>query len=71
MEELTDLQHFGSVDDFYASFEWSNGGLVHVHIALWIVGSPRIDKVLVPKEHDEEDSEGAYVEIAVPSMERR
>ena len=66
VEELPDLQHFGSVDDFYASFEWSDGGLVHVHIALWIVGSPRIDKVLVPKEHDEEDSEGAYVEIAVP-----
>ena len=44
-EDLPDLQYLGFVDDFYASFEWSHGGLVHVHIALWIVGSPRIDKV--------------------------
>ena len=60
--ELPDVQHLGTVDDFYASFEWSDGGLVHVHIALWIVGAPRIDKVVVPKE----DLDEGYVEIEVP-----
>jgi len=62
VQELPDLQHIGTVDDFYASFEWSDGGLVHVHIALWIVGAPRIDKVVVPKE----DVEEGYVEVEVP-----
>ena len=38
------------VDDSYASFEWSGGGMVHVHIALWICGAPRIDKVHVPRD---------------------
>ena len=62
VHELPDVQHLGTVDDFYASFEWSDGGLVHVHIALWIVGAPRIDKVVVPKE----DLDKGYVEIEVP-----
>ena len=35
---------------------------VHVHIALWIVGVPRIDKVVVPKE----DLDKGYVELEVP-----
>ena len=61
VDELPDLQHLGEVDDFYASFEWSDGGLVHVHIALWIVGSSRIDKVIVPKERADD-----LVEIEVP-----
>ena len=37
----------GRVDDSWTTFEWSAGGLVHVHVALWIVGSPRIDKVIL------------------------
>ena len=41
---------WGRVDDSYASFEWSGGGIVHVHIALWICGAPRIDKVNVVKD---------------------
>ena len=61
VDQVTDLQHLGEVDDFYASYEWSDGGLVHVHIALWIVGSPRIDKVIVPKERGDD-----LVEIEVP-----
>jgi hypothetical protein len=65
VEDLPDLQCLGVVDDFYASFEWSDGGLVHVHIALWIVGSPRIDKVQVPKELQAEGESGR-VEINVP-----
>jgi hypothetical protein len=28
--------------------EWSSGGRVHTHIAFWIVGAPRIGKVVVP-----------------------
>ena len=39
---------YGRVDESYATFEWSAGGMVHVHIALWISGSPRIDKVSIP-----------------------
>ena len=50
VKDLPDLQYYGHVDDFYASLEWSAGGLIHTHIAFWIVGSPRIDKVVVPTE---------------------
>ena len=50
IDDLPDLQNYGYVDDFYASLEWSAGGLIHTHIAFWIVGSPRIDKVVVPTE---------------------
>ena len=42
------LDDWGRVDDSWASFEWSGGGIVHVHIALWISGAPRIDRVIVP-----------------------
>ena len=65
VEDLPDLHFLGVVDDFYTSFEWSDGGLVHVHIALWIVGSPRIEKVQVPKELQGEGENGR-VEITVP-----
>jgi len=49
--------HLGMVDDFYASFEWSDGGILHAHIAFWIVGSPRIDKIQIPKEIDNDDDD--------------
>ena len=52
-ENIPDLAHLGFVDAFYASFEWSSGGMLHAHMAFWIVGSPRIDKVIVPKEQDD------------------
>ena len=35
---------------YWLSYEWSEGGMIHAHIALWIVGSPRFDKTNVPKE---------------------
>ena len=38
-------EDWGCVDDWWACFEWSGGGLVHVHVCFWIKGSPRIDKV--------------------------
>ena len=41
-----DLQA-GKVDDWWATFEWSSGGMAHVHIAFWIVASPRIDKIVM------------------------
>ena len=48
--DLPDLRHFGQVDDYWLSYEWSDGGIIHAHIALWIVGSPRIDKINIPKQ---------------------
>ena len=48
VEDLPDLQYYGCVDDFYATMEWSSRGLLHTHIAFWIVGAPRLDKVVVP-----------------------
>ena len=56
LNELPDLLHLGLVDDFYGSFEWSDGGILHAHIAFWMVGAPRIDKIQVPHERDESDS---------------
>ena len=37
------------VDDWYASFEWGAGGIVHIHLVLWVHGAPRIDIALEPK----------------------
>ena len=54
VEELPDLLKFGHVDDEYVTFEWSAGGMVHVHMAFWIVGAPRIDKIEVPREKQDE-----------------
>ena len=48
IQDLPDLQNYGYVDDCYASLEWSAGRFILTHIAFWIVGSPRIDKVVVP-----------------------
>ena len=39
-----------SVDDWYASFEWGAGGIVHIHLVLWVHGAPRIDVALEPNE---------------------
>ena len=65
VEEIPDLAKFGHVDDVYASFEWSSGGLVHVHMALWVVGAPRIDKIEVPREKQDEKGGNAWMEIEV------
>ena len=52
--QVSDIAVFGGawgrVDDYWGSLEWSGGGMVHIHLALWIVGAPRIDKVVVPHE---------------------
>ena len=52
LDELTipDLQVVGHVDDYWLSYEWSEGGVMHAHSTLWIVGSPRIDLKNVPRE---------------------
>ena len=49
MDEAPDLQFFGRVDDYHATFEWSEGGMIHAHMAFWVVGAPRIDKIDVPR----------------------
>ena len=50
IDELLDLLFLGSMEDFWATFEWSPGGMLHAHIAFWMVGAPRLDKIIVPKE---------------------
>jgi hypothetical protein len=59
VDEAPDLQFFGQVDDYYATFEWSEGGMIHAHMAFWIVGAPRIDKIDVPRS----TKDTAFVEI--------
>ena len=59
VDDVPDVQLFGHVDDHYATFEWSEGGMIHAHMAFWIVGAPRIDKIAVPRAKED----GACVEI--------
>ena len=47
--DIPDLHHFGQVDDSYTTFEWSEGGIIHAHMGLWVVGAPRIDKIEAPR----------------------
>ena len=47
---VPDWEHFGRVDEYWLSYEWSAGGLIHAHIAFWIVGSPRLDNIEKVKE---------------------
>ena len=72
VDDLPDLQYYGYVDDFNASLEWSAGGLIHTHIAFWIVGSPRIDKVVVPTEtkSDVVEIDATHAEAFVVPQER-
>jgi hypothetical protein len=63
VQEIPDLAMFGDVDDGYVSFEWNARGMVRVHMAFWVVGAPRIDKIEVPQEKEEECK--AYIEIDV------
>ncbi len=72
VEDLPDLRHFGHVDDFYASFEWSDGGMFHAHMAFWVVGAPRIDKVTMLSEatRDGEEVEVPLDDVTVlPQVE--
>ena len=63
IDDLPDAKHYGQVDDVYVSFEWSDGGVIHGHMAFWIVGAPRIDKVEMPQEKCDECEEQRWVEI--------
>ena len=65
VDEIPDLRLFGHVDDEYVSFEWSSGGMLHAHMAFWIVGAPRIDKIEVPQEKADDGEENAWVEVEV------
>ena len=39
--DVQDVRHFGQVDDSHATFEWNEGGIIHAHMAFWVVGAPR------------------------------
>ena len=39
--------------------------MVHVHMAFWVVGAPRIDKIEVPQKKEDEHEGKAWVEIDV------
>ena len=65
VEDLPDLRKFWHVDDLYASFEWSAGGMIHTHMAFWVIGAPRIDKIQVPQTKADEDEENTWMEIEV------
>ena len=54
VEDIPDLAKFGHVDDEYVSFEWSSGGMLHAHMAFWVIGAPRIGKIEVPREKADE-----------------
>ena len=61
MDEAPDLPLFGRVDDYYATFERSEGGMTHAHMAFWIVGAPRIEKNAMHRTQ----KDGTIVEIDV------
>ena len=50
VDDIPELRHSGEVDDWYVTFEWSEGGIVHAHMALWVAGAPRMDKIEAPRE---------------------
>ena len=62
-------EEWGRVDDFWATFEWSAGGMVHVHVAYWIVGSPRIDKVVFPGRSEDDTREVLWMDDDGVAME--
>ena len=62
---MPDLRYFGQVDDFYLTFEWNEGGMNHEHMACWVVGAPRIDKIEVPRESKEE-ADVVEIEVSLP-----
>ena len=56
--EIHQPENWGTIDDYWATYEWSEGGLIHLHIGLWMVGSPRIDVVkIAPASDASEDGE--------------
>ena len=67
VDDVPDVRHFGQVDDWYATFEWSEGGIIHAHMAFWVVGAPRIDKVEVPREQ-EGGSGGIEIDAPLPGQ---
>ena len=62
------------MDDHWATYEWSEGGLIHLHIAFWIVGSPRIDVVTIAQASDADgagDDDGMTEEENTQPNQRR
>ena len=67
VDAIPDLRFFGQVDDYYATYEWSEGGMIHAHMAFWVVGAPRIDKIEVPCDVSK-NSEGVEIDVNVPGQ---
>ncbi|CAK0838817.1 unnamed protein product [Prorocentrum cordatum] len=65
--DIPDLSHFGQVDAWYARFEWSEGGIIHAHMAFWVIGDPRIDKVEAPREAAPGIA-GVQIEVPLPGQ---
>ena len=59
-----DLRHFSRVDDWCASYEWSEGGIIHAHMAFWVIGAPRIDKTEVPRDK----MDGVEIDAPLPGQ---
>ena len=66
--DIPELRHFGQVDDSYTTFEWSDGGIIHVHMAVWVVGAPRIDKIEAPRAQAGK-SGGVEIETPLPGQD--
>ena len=66
--DIPELRHSGQVDDSYTTFEWSDGGIIHVHMAVWVVGAPRIDKIEAPREQAGK-SGGVEIETPLPGQD--
>ena len=58
---LHEPTNWGEIDDYWATYEWSEGGLIHLHIAFWVVGSPRVDVVKLAEEEDRTNEAGKVV----------
>ena len=58
---LSEPTNWGEIDDYWATYEWSEGGLIHLHIAFWVVGSPRVDVVKLTEEEERTEEAGKVV----------
>ena len=66
--DIPDLRHSGHVDDSCTSFEWSEGGMIHAHMAVWVVGAPRIVKIEAARERGG-GSGGVEIETPLPGQD--
>ena len=51
VDSISDYRFLGQVDDYYATYEWSEGSMIHEHMAFWVFGALRIDKIEAPSDN--------------------